>query len=43
MVDCGEHLDLASEAVRAAGGGPIRVCLDVDAGWWPLGGAWTGS
>ena len=23
-------------AVREAGGGPIRVCLDVDAGWWPL-------
>ena len=30
MVDCREHLDLI-----AAG----RVCLDVDAGWWPLGGA----
>ncbi len=29
MVDCREHLDLI------AGG---RVCLDVDAGWWPLGG-----
>jgi D-serine deaminase-like pyridoxal phosphate-dependent protein len=38
MVDCAEHLDLATAAVRAAGGGPIRVCLDVDAGWWPVGG-----
>jgi D-serine deaminase-like pyridoxal phosphate-dependent protein len=38
MVDCAEHLDQATAAVRAAGGGPIRVCLDVDAGWWPLGG-----
>jgi D-serine deaminase-like pyridoxal phosphate-dependent protein len=38
MADCHEHLELAAEAVRAAGGGPIRVCLDVDAGWWALGG-----
>ena len=38
MVDCPEHLDLAAAAVREAGGGPIQVCLDVDAGWWPLGG-----
>jgi D-serine deaminase-like pyridoxal phosphate-dependent protein len=38
MADCREHLDLAVEAVREAGGGPIRVCLDVDAGWWPLRG-----
>ena len=38
MVDCSEHLELAAGAVRDAGGGPIRVCLDVDAGWWPLGG-----
>jgi D-serine deaminase-like pyridoxal phosphate-dependent protein len=29
MVDCREHLDLLD-------GG--SVCLDVDAGWWPLGG-----
>jgi D-serine deaminase-like pyridoxal phosphate-dependent protein len=37
MVDCAEHLD----AIRAAGAtaaAPVRVCLDVDAGWWPLGG-----
>jgi D-serine deaminase-like pyridoxal phosphate-dependent protein len=38
MADSSEHLDLAAAAVRDAGGGPIRVCLDVDAGWWPLGG-----
>jgi D-serine deaminase-like pyridoxal phosphate-dependent protein len=38
MVDCAEHLDLVCAAVREAGGGPIRVCLDVDAGWWPLRG-----
>jgi len=38
MVDCPEHLDLAVAAVREAGGGPILVALDVDAGWWPLGG-----
>ena len=38
MADCAEHLDLAAAAVREAGGGPIRVCLDVDAGWWPLRG-----
>jgi D-serine deaminase-like pyridoxal phosphate-dependent protein len=37
MVDCREHLAMAAEAVREAGGGPIRICLDVDAGWWPLG------
>jgi D-serine deaminase-like pyridoxal phosphate-dependent protein len=30
MVDCREHLDLIP--------GPARVCIDVDAGWWPLGG-----
>src|ERR1700745_3931126 len=34
MVDCAEHLD----AIAAAGGGPVRVCLDVDAGWRALGG-----
>jgi len=37
MVDCAEHLD----AIRVAGAtaaAPVRVCLDVDAGWWPLGG-----
>jgi D-serine deaminase-like pyridoxal phosphate-dependent protein len=37
MVDSVEHLD----AIRAAGAtaaAPVKVCLDVDAGWWPLGG-----
>jgi D-serine deaminase-like pyridoxal phosphate-dependent protein len=34
MVDSGEHLDL----IAAPGGGPVRVCMDVDAGWWPLRG-----
>jgi D-serine deaminase-like pyridoxal phosphate-dependent protein len=36
-VDCVEHLD-AIEAVLGAGAAPVRVCIDVDAGWWPLGG-----
>jgi D-serine deaminase-like pyridoxal phosphate-dependent protein len=34
MVDCVEHLDL----IPATAGAPVRVCLDVDAGFWPLGG-----
>src|SRR4051794_6768905 len=38
MADSREHLDLAAAAVRDADGGPIGVCLEVDAGWWPLGG-----
>jgi D-serine deaminase-like pyridoxal phosphate-dependent protein len=29
MVDCREHLELVEAA---------RVCIEVDAGWWPLGG-----
>ena len=31
------HLDLIEGAI---GGGPaqVRVCLDIDVGWWPLGG-----
>jgi len=37
MVDCVEHLD-AIEAVLGAGAAPVRVCIDVDAGWWGLGG-----
>ena len=31
MVDCEEHL-------RAIPGEGVRVCIDVDAAWWPLGG-----
>lgn len=36
MVDCPEHLDLIENA--AAGGAPVRVCLDIDASWRPAGG-----
>src|SRR4051794_3607239 len=37
MVDSVEQLDLIESA---AGGGarPIRVCIEVDLSWWPLGG-----
>jgi D-serine deaminase-like pyridoxal phosphate-dependent protein len=34
MVDSRDHLDLIERA--AAGGAPVRVAIDVDAGWWPL-------
>jgi D-serine deaminase-like pyridoxal phosphate-dependent protein len=37
MVDCAEHLD-AIESVLGAGAAPVRVCIDVDASWWALGG-----
>ena len=37
MVDCVEHLDLI-RAAGAAPGAPVKVCLDVDASWRPLGG-----
>jgi D-serine deaminase-like pyridoxal phosphate-dependent protein len=37
MVDCAEHLD-AIESVLGAGAPPVRVCIDVDASWWALGG-----
>jgi D-serine deaminase-like pyridoxal phosphate-dependent protein len=37
MVDCAEHLD-AIEAVLGAGAAPVRVCVELDAGWWALGG-----
>ena len=33
MVDSAEHLDLIGD-----GSPPVRVCLDVDLSWWPLGG-----
>jgi len=36
-VDCAEHLD-AIEAVLGAGAAPVRVCIDLDASWWALGG-----
>jgi D-serine deaminase-like pyridoxal phosphate-dependent protein len=37
MVDDRPHLDLIEGSI---GSGPtsIRVCLDLDVGWWPLGG-----
>ncbi|HEY5816274.1 MAG TPA: amino acid deaminase/aldolase, partial [Solirubrobacterales bacterium] len=31
------HLD-AIESVLGAGAAPVRVCIDVDASWWALGG-----
>jgi D-serine deaminase-like pyridoxal phosphate-dependent protein len=37
MVDCAEHLD-AIESVLGTGAAPVRVCIDVDASWWALGG-----
>ena len=36
MVDSGEHLDLIEAA--SGGRGPVRISIEVDAGWWPLGG-----
>ena len=37
MVDCVEHLD-AIEGVLGAGASPVRVCIELDAGWWAAGG-----
>lgn len=37
MVDCARHLDMI-ESVLGKGAPPIRVCIDVDASWWWLGG-----
>jgi len=37
MVDCSAHLD-AIESVLGADAPPVRVCIDVDASWWALGG-----
>jgi D-serine deaminase-like pyridoxal phosphate-dependent protein len=37
MVDCTEHLD-AIESVLGGAAAPVRVCIDIDAGWWALGG-----
>ena len=37
MVDCAEHLDLI-ESVLGTGAAPVRVCIDLDASWWALGG-----
>jgi D-serine deaminase-like pyridoxal phosphate-dependent protein len=37
MVDSTAQLDVIDAAV-GADRPPLRVCLDLDAGWWPLGG-----
>jgi D-serine deaminase-like pyridoxal phosphate-dependent protein len=37
MVDSVEQLDFI-ESAAAGGSGPIPVCIDLDVGWWPLGG-----
>jgi D-serine deaminase-like pyridoxal phosphate-dependent protein len=37
MVDSVEHLDLIERSV-GQGRSPVRVCMDVDAGWWLAGG-----
>ncbi len=37
MVDSVEHLDLI-ESAAGPGEGPIRVAIELDVGWWTLGG-----
>jgi D-serine deaminase-like pyridoxal phosphate-dependent protein len=37
MVDSPPHLDLIEAAIHG-GARQIRVCLDLDLGWWPAGG-----
>ena len=37
MVDSREHLDLI-ESAAADSSSPLRVAIEVDVGWWPLGG-----
>lgn len=37
MVDCVEHLETI-ESILGKGAPPLRACIDVDAGWWWLGG-----
>jgi D-serine deaminase-like pyridoxal phosphate-dependent protein len=37
MVDCAEHLDLIEEAAGSFVA-PVRVAMDIDLSWWPLGG-----
>jgi D-serine deaminase-like pyridoxal phosphate-dependent protein len=34
MVDSTEHLDLIDDALGTAAQQPLRVCIDLDAGWW---------
>jgi D-serine deaminase-like pyridoxal phosphate-dependent protein len=39
MVDSAEQLDYIEAAIAAVPATrPIRVCLELDTGWWPLGG-----
>jgi D-serine deaminase-like pyridoxal phosphate-dependent protein len=38
MVDAPPHLDLIEAAIHG-GAAEIRVCLDLDIGWWPGGGS----
>jgi D-serine deaminase-like pyridoxal phosphate-dependent protein len=37
MVDSAEHLDLIEEAATSFVA-PVRVAMDIDLSWWPLGG-----
>jgi D-serine deaminase-like pyridoxal phosphate-dependent protein len=37
MVDSTDQLDYV-EAAAGPGGRPLRVCIELDVGWWPLGG-----
>jgi D-serine deaminase-like pyridoxal phosphate-dependent protein len=36
IVDSTDHLDLIESA--SSGRGPVRVAIEIDLGWWPLGG-----
>jgi D-serine deaminase-like pyridoxal phosphate-dependent protein len=38
MVDSVEHLDYIEAATGNGRGRAMRVCLELDTGWWPLGG-----
>ncbi len=38
MVDSVEQLGLIERAIPPVASAPIRVCIDVDCGWWPLAG-----
>src|SRR4051794_4542151 len=37
QVDCVEHLEMI-DSVLGGAAAPVRVCIDIDAGWWALGG-----
>jgi D-serine deaminase-like pyridoxal phosphate-dependent protein len=38
MIDSPEQLDLIERCAAGAPARSLRVCLDIDAGWWPFGG-----